>query len=340
MTMKNKRTTDTRGKLSKIWRRVLKREHIGGTDNFFELGGNPRLAVELFRDIERAFGRALPPVVIYQAPTIASLKVLVDAPACPPFAKYVAKYVELRSGSLWPPVFITHGLGGNVMELFGFVNHLQCAHPIYGLQERGMDGLEEPCSSVEEMAQRHVETMRTLQPVGPYILIGYSFGGLVAHEMARHLAETGGSIALLVMIDAYPCREYVLQYASTMQKVGAHYIKVRNYALRKLRSDSRIQSFGMDLTPAMQRVLEKATRALHSYQPRYYDGCIRFVKAKTNLFYPNQEQLWANFAEHFVVERVNGNHLSLMRTYHENLATVISRYLGELSVGKLVGSSH
>jgi acetoacetyl-CoA synthetase len=355
--MENKLSSEKLCELSKIWQRVLKREHIGIQENFFELGGDPWLAIELFRDIERVFGRVFPPLVIYQAPTIASLAALLEAPTSPPFPKCVL----LRAGSLGPPVFITHGLGGNIMELFDFVNHLQCDHAIYGLQERGTDGLEEPCTSIEEMAHFHVETIRKLEPVGPYTLIGYSFGGLVALEMARHLTEKGGRIALLVMIDAYPS----LCYAPLLQRLGVYSRRVRDYCslkrqslIRKVhrlaaqpeRTSNRIHNLtknvenrsplGVAFTPAMQRVQQGAAQALRSYQPHYYAGCIRFLKAACALHFPDDpEKVWAKLTDRFEVESVPGNHHELLTKHHENIAKVISRYLGDLSAGTLVESS-
>jgi pimeloyl-ACP methyl ester carboxylesterase len=317
--------------LSRIWQRVLKKEHIGIEENFFEAGGDPWLAIELFLDIKRVFGRSLPPIVIYQAPTIASLSALLEGPISPAFAKSVL----LRTGTSVPPVFVNHGLGGNVMELFGFVNHLQCDQPIYGLQERGTDGLEEPCASIEEMAQFHVKTIRAIAPAGPYILIGYSFGGLVALEIARHLTETGGKVALLVMIDAY----LSLKNASLLQQLFFYSIRTRNYAIRKLLPNLRKGTPGRAFTPAMRHVEKVGEKALRKYWPRCYQGCIRFVRSDTHLSFPDQEQIWTKVTKDFVVESVTGNHLELMRTYHDNLATVISRYLGELSVRRHAVSS-
>lgn len=322
--VENKLCRDRTGDLLKIWQRVLKREDIRVTDNFFELGGDPWMAVELFRDIEKQFGRLLAPLVIYQAPTIASLSAILESPEPPAFPKCVL----LRAGTPGPAVFITHGLGGNLMELFSFVKHLEWPHAIYGLQARGTDGLEEPCRSVDEMAQYHLAALRTLGFQGPYLLVGYSFGGVVALEMARHLAEAGETIALLVMIDAYPG----LQNATRLQRLIAFGIRCRNYAIKILRPDLRIRTLGIDFTPAMARVTAAAKQALWSYRPRYYHGCIRFVRAKAHLFYPGQEEIWEKFADHFALEFIEGNHLQLVTTYPQNLSVVLSRYLRDLYI--------
>ena len=357
MPVENKLSTAKTAALSRIWQRVLSKEHIGVDESFFDLGGDPWLAIELFLDIEKVFGRNLPPLVIYQAPTIASLAALLEASSLPA----LPKCVQLKAGSLGPPAFLTHGMGGNILEFFDFVHHLQTPHTLYGLQARGTDGLEKPCSGIDEMANFHLEVIKALQPHGPYILVGYSLGGLVALEMARHLAETGENIALLVMIDSYPSA----RYAPLAQRLGVVSRTARHYASRMLRalgskpiahanrrSGQRLDtlegstgfapvrtSVGIPFTPAMRCVQEAAVGALRDYKPRFYHGRIRFVRAATPLRFPDDpEKVWARFTDHLEVETVPGNHHELLTTQYESLARVISRYLRELSVESLTGS--
>src|SRR5580692_2020503 len=100
-------TTATVEALTALWRRVLQLSSVGPDDNFFDLGGDSALALQLFNEIALAYGRELPPVMIYHAPTIATLAALLDQPIAPP----VPALVQLRSGSEQPPIFIAHGLG-------------------------------------------------------------------------------------------------------------------------------------------------------------------------------------------------------------------------------------
>ena len=325
--------------LLKIWQRVLERKHIGVEETFFELGGTSWQVVELFREIEEKFGRLLPPTVIFQAPTIASLTVLLEATNCPPFPKHVL----LKPGDQKPPVFFMHGLGGNALEFVRLVKQLRSSHAIYGLQARGTDGLEQPCWSIEEMAAFHVEAIKELQPDGPYALVGYSLGGLVALEMARRLATAGEDIDLLVMIDSYP----PLQCAPIAQQLGVYARRVTHRASGLLRSagpagraeDSR--SLGIAFTPAMQRVQECAVKALRDYRPPHYGGRIRFIRAGTPLHFPRDPaKVWTKFTDQFEVETVPGDHQELLTTHTQSLARVISRYFDELSVQRPTGSSH
>jgi len=322
--------------LSRIWQRMLEREHIGIEESFFDLGGNQWQALNLLREIEKEFGQLLPPTVIFQAPTIASLAALLETHNAPPFSKYVL----LKAGDQEPPIFLMHGLGGNVLEFFDFARHLRCPHAVYCLQARGTDGLEEPCSTIEAMAEFHVDAIQALEPHGPYALVGYSLGGLVALEMARRLTQTGENIDSLVMIDSYP----PLRCAPVEQRIGVYARKARHRASQLLRSAVQAKnpdSLGIAFTPAMRHVQECATKALRDYRPRHYHGRIRFVRAGTPLHFPDDPtKVWTKFTDRFEVETVTGDHHELLTTHCESLAGVISRYLSELPAERPTGSSH
>ena len=186
--------------LTPIWQRVLQLSSIQVDGDFFDLGGDDLLARELFTEIAQACHRELPPVTIYQARTIAALAALLEQPTALKFPALV----HLKKGAKKPPVFIAHGLGGSVIDFFQTVRHIESDHPIYGIQAKGTDGLDAPLERIEDMAEFHLSAIRELQPHGPYALIGYSLGGLVALEMAQRLSENGEKVGLLAMLDAYP----------------------------------------------------------------------------------------------------------------------------------------
>jgi acetoacetyl-CoA synthetase len=344
--------------LTPIWGRVLRRSSISIHDNFFDLGGDPRIAIELFQEVAKATKRNLAPILIYAAPTLGELSAVL-ATSAPP---RVPPVLMLKAGTAGIPVFFIHGLAGNIMEFFQLLKYVQTHNPIYGLQARGSDGLAEPCSTIEEMAEFNVDAIQVIQPHGPYALVGYSLGGLVALEMAHRLAATAQNIDLLVMIDSYP----PLQNAAFAQWLGVYARRAAHGVARLLRlrrttasphagrasnqtwnttqwpaGQAKVpNSLGIAFTPAMRRVQEYATKALRDYRPRYYHGRIRFVRAGTPLHFPdNPSQAWAKFTDQLEVETVPGDHHELLTTHYESLAGVISRYLDELSVQRSTGSS-
>jgi acetoacetyl-CoA synthetase len=327
--------------LTRIWQRVLQLSSVGVEDNFFELGGDSALALALCNEIAQACGRELPPVMIYHAPTIAAQAAILDEPDAP----RVPPLVQLKAGSEEPPVFITHGLGGSVMDFYQVVKHIQTPRSIYGMQAKGIDGAEEPSDRIEDMARYCLDAVKQLQPHGPYLLIGYSLGGLVTLEMAKQLTAEGEKIGLLAMLDSYPEIRY-LSFAqrarlvtrlTTRRATTAMKLPVGD-AVSLLLRPSRRRSLtprvsyqppaDVSLSPAMQRVRQSAYLALSRYQPRFYPGKIRFVRAEIPTDFPaDPSAVWAHLAVKFEVETVPGDHLGIMTTHYEELAAAISRYL-------------
>jgi acetoacetyl-CoA synthetase len=310
--------------LTPIWQRVLQQPSIGAEDNFFDLGGDSSLALRLFNEIAQTCGRELPPVTIYQAPTIAALASLLEQPTAPRFPTLV----QMKGGTKKPPVFLAHGLGGSVIDFFQPVKHLESEHPIYGLQAKGIDGVDEPLDRIEDMAQFYLDAIRQLQPRGPYILIGYSLGGLVMLEMAQRLLANGEKVALLAMLDAYPDARFL----SVAQRIRLTARQVKQRGLRGSRDLGGSASYqapaGVSVSPAMQRVRDSAYLALARYQPRFYGGKINFVRAEISGPFPNDPvAVWGHLAEEFQVDTVPCDHLGIITTHFESLAAVLSRHL-------------
>jgi thioesterase domain-containing protein len=101
-----------------------------------------------------------------------------------------------------PPLFCVHALGGEVLSYYRLARELGRDQPVYGLQAPPLNGqAEAPPATIEEMAVEYLEAVRSLQPTGPYLLAGYSFGGVVAFEMALQLTAARQEVALLALLD-------------------------------------------------------------------------------------------------------------------------------------------
>ncbi len=199
--------------LQDLWQELLGLEDIGPDEHFFELGGNSLLAASVVSRVHALTGCQLPLCVLLQAPTLRALAQRVtqalrasDAPGdAGPGTPTADTLVAMRPGT-GLGLFLVHGLSGTVMECWPLVRALRTARPVFGLQADGLDGEAPPQDRVEAMAARYVRAIRAQQPRGPYAVCGFSFGGLVALEVARQLAQEGQALALVALLDTYAHR--------------------------------------------------------------------------------------------------------------------------------------
>lgn len=334
--------------LTPLWERVFGRAPIAADDNFFDLGGDSRLALQLFAEITREIGRAVPAVLLYQAPTIKMLAAALELPRLPPFAPLVL----LKNGSPEIPFFITHGMGGNLMDFFQLVKHIESPRAIYGMQPKGLDGVEEPFDRIEDMAQYFLDAIRQIQLRGPYFLTGYSLGGLVVFEMAQRLVAKGEKVALLALIDSYPQRSFLpvnerirfygqrlWRRATTIlqaQPVGASSrassTAPANPAPHSSAESSQPLPLDAWFPPAILRMENRAQLALERYQPRHYSGKIQFAQAETLTEFPdNPYRIWSRLSGGVQLDTVPGDHLEIIKTNFKSLGRLLSRYLEEAS---------
>lgn len=344
--MTTKPTSAMAEALTPIWERVLQHSPIGPDDSFFELGGDSLSAVTLFLEIEKLCGRQLPSVMIYNTPTIAALAAELERPS----TSRLPPLVLLREGSAEPPVFIAHGLGGSVIDFYRLLTYIQSDRRIYGMQARGIDGIDEPFGSIEEMALYHLDAIKSVQSHGPYFFVGYSLGGLVSLEIALRLTGAGENVALLAVLDAYPHRSLLslsqrlrLFSRLTLRRVAGaiglsakekqsetpEELRAQMSAGRRAAKMSQSPA-AASMTPAMRRAAEMAKEAIRRYRPRHYAGQMKFVRAAVLTDFPADPiAIWSPLVKRFECETVPGDHLGMIAKHPKELAAVISRYLNE-----------
>ncbi len=192
--------TPTEEKLAQIWCEVLGLKQVGIHDNYFDLGGHSLKAVWLFQKVKQVFGKNLPMVTLFQAPTVAQLAEVVQQEDK---SASWSSLVPIKATGTRPPFFCIHGVGGNILEFLDLAKYMDEEQPFYGLQAVGLDGKRPWLQTVEEMAAHYIQEIRGLQPRGPYHLGGSSFGGLVAYEIAQQLRAQGEEVGLLVFFDTW-----------------------------------------------------------------------------------------------------------------------------------------
>ena len=187
--------------LCMLFAEVLGVEQVGPEDSFFDLGGHSLLAIKLANMVGEAFGVDLPVRVVFQAPTVAQLDKQLDLPFT---GSGLGVLFPIRVHGDRPAIFCMHPRAGVSWNYTYLAPHLPSEYPIYGLQARGLDGAGELPSSVRDMASDYIAQIRSVQESGPYHLLGWSFGGIVAHEVAVQLQAAGEEIASLIIMDVYP----------------------------------------------------------------------------------------------------------------------------------------
>jgi thioesterase domain-containing protein/acyl carrier protein len=201
-------------RLAQFWSELLGVEDPGAKDNFFDLGGHSLIAVRLFAMVKKEWAVDFPISVLFEAPTIRACAAMIEArgvQADSDGAKARVKTPERRFTHLVPmhageggprrPFFLVAGMFGNVLNLRHLAHLLGTERPFYGLQARGLYGDDAPHETIPDAARDYLSEIRQVQPEGPYLLGGFSGGGIIAYEMAQQLKAAGEAVSLLVMLD-------------------------------------------------------------------------------------------------------------------------------------------
>ncbi|MFJ4652870.1 non-ribosomal peptide synthase/polyketide synthase [Nocardia sp. NPDC088792] len=180
---------------------VLGVERVGLDDSFFELGGNSLLAVQLAAELGGKLGLQIPVLLLFTDPTPGGLAARLRNAEFD-VQRAFDVLLPLRTGGTGAPLFCIHPVGGVAWSFAGLTAHLDESRPIYGLQSPTLGSAVPLPDSIEDWAARYVEEIRRVQPEGPYHLLGWSLGGVIAHAVAVRLQDQGQRVASLAMLDS------------------------------------------------------------------------------------------------------------------------------------------
>ncbi|MEV4515489.1 amino acid adenylation domain-containing protein [Dactylosporangium sp. NPDC049525] len=252
--------------LCALFEEVLGVRGVGAGDGFFDLGGHSLLAVRLVTRLRAILGTDVPVRLIFEASSAAALAERLGTDAR---TAGLEMLLPLRPTGGRPPLFCVHPSGGLGWAYAGLLPHLDRGWPVYGLQARGLARAERLPETVTEMAADYVAQITARQPSGPYHLLGWSLGGLLAHEMAVQLRAAGAELALLALLDAYPVRRTP---ADDDAAVGRRLRDAVQAGLAGAGSDRR-------LLGRVRAVATHGMRAARTFTPGRYDGDVVFFDA-------------------------------------------------------------
>ncbi len=341
-------------KLMIIWEQFLNISGIGRRDSFFAIGGHSFMAISLMSKILDEFGCEVPLAAFFENATIENTARLIRKDYIP---GAISNLIPIQPKGQHCPVFMVHAISGGALCYLALSRRLGPEQPFYGFQAVSADDVQgEKCISIEERAARYIQAMKTVQPEGPYLLGGWSFGGFVAYEMARQLVEQNEHIALLALLDIEPRTRFdeandpqtdtellILIANDSMQQEGQSF-DVRFEEIRHLSPDEQIKCvldsmvrfelLPPEITVAQAREFLQGQRrrgeSLREYELKPYPGKITLIRGlnpAVAVAEPEDPTLeWSQFSPQAVqVYTIPGDHQNLIYPpYVDKLAEVLA----------------
>lgn len=291
-------STDAERALLALWEESLNIRPISVTARFEDLGGHSLLAAQIISRIETRLGHKIPLEVLFTTPTIRGLATLIQQK----LELGGGVIVPLNEAGEHPPLFMIAGAGGHVFAFHKFSRLLGTDFPVYGMKAIGVDGSEPPLDRIEAIASRYADEMTRFRPHGPYVLAGYSVGGLVAYELACQLRQRGMAVEKVIVFDSnapgYPRRQALpvraMIHLSNFWRrkgpekwayVSERWHNVRHRLMRRLGLGhldvKQVARVGGLSEQTLKRVWSSLERAMMRYWPtRMFDGPIVLVRAR------------------------------------------------------------
>ncbi|MCF6284869.1 MAG: amino acid adenylation domain-containing protein, partial [Candidatus Hydrogenedentes bacterium] len=190
--------------VAEVWCSLLGLDRVGISDNFFELGGHSLLAIQVLTQINEKLETQLGLRDFFDSPTIESFALVAVSKETDSEDGAGSKWLlHLKKGS-GIPFFCVKGAGDVGGSYDTFASAMGDSQPFYGFPDLDFDDLEQSAEAftIEKLARRCIEEIVKIQPSGPYYVGGYSFGGVVAYEIARQFLEAGEKVPLIAMLDS------------------------------------------------------------------------------------------------------------------------------------------
>ena len=349
---------DLERQVAQVWRELLEVGTIGVGDDFFTLGGHSLLATRLVARLETVFGTSIDVASFFRQPTVEGLsRIIAGADRAS-----ASLAIALRPSGAKPPLFLVHGLSGSALSYLDLARWLDADRPVFAIRAQGTEEGEQTLTTIEQLAGRYVEAVRAIRAEGPYLLAGWSMGGVIALEMARQLRTTGSTVELVSVLDSSPSPLALSSWPADMRDtmlrrlvegLGVEELPARGDLFWSLSIDEQLAVLEERVlatsasTPngargrvvRQLRVVRANVAAVHAHRSHPSEGPVALIRAEASTStFADESFGWRDVVgEELSIHTVPGDHHSLLR---EPGCIAVARLLDALLDGRDDASVH
>jgi acyl-CoA synthetase (AMP-forming)/AMP-acid ligase II/thioesterase domain-containing protein len=303
--------------VAELWAQVLQLEAVGLDDDFFDLGGDSLSAEELMARLSDLDALDVDSRVLLDASTVAEFAAAVQALSAAPASALPDRLVPIRRTGTRPPLFCVAGAGRLGMTYLPLARRLDADQPVWALQASGREQRKFVEWSVRQMSRNHLKALRTVQPHGPYLLAGHSFGAVLAFDIAHQLRAAGEKVALLVCLDSFPPHPREMPSIRHHRSLAQWRTTISNHL--KLTAKAPMGEASTEVYIRQSRVVSQL------YRGRPYAGRTLVVVAGDDQGKPARGMPWARYLSGgWTLRETPGIHATMLNEPHvETLADFV-----------------
>jgi thioesterase domain-containing protein/acyl carrier protein len=316
--------------LISIWERVLNIKDLEPDTDFFDSGGDSLTALTMVSMVEQETGKRLPISSLFENPTIEQFaRLLKDIKSTPNWSCLV----NIKKSGTKPAMYIVHGSGLNILVFNPLAKYINAQQPLYGIQALGLNGEKNPHNTIEGIAKHYKDEILRNDPVGPYLLAGYSSGGILAYEMAKGFLEIGKDVKMLAILDTYVGDRY--SYTTIVKefskKVFRQFKKLLFFSKLFIKNPKELYQYQIKIIklklnknaikahpeefPYQKEVSKKYDQAFSNYIMKPLDIEIDLFKVKKRIYFLDDPFYlgWSKYAKKGLkVHEVTGDHKTFL----------------------------
>jgi amino acid adenylation domain-containing protein len=325
-------------KLCEIWCELLGLDEVGSDDDFFDLGGNSLAGLRMFARIRREFDVLLPLSMLLRAKNIRALAMAIGSKLDPERAVESAgrdQLTDVQALGSEPPVFAIHGGDGGILFYREMADRLPKTRPFLAIESLDLGHNDEiKVETIERTAEKYIDLLRERQPEGPYLLAGYSYGGVVAYEMARQLEASGEEVPFVGLFDtvnpSVEMRPYALSERMSVYwnaqadkplvgKIASIAGRFKEGVETHFRVKSEVaEARSSDAAEAHTelravQLREAHEQAMRAYEPKTFGGVLTLFRAAAvnDKFSIPDDYGWSALVQELRIIEVPGQHLTM-----------------------------